>query len=65
MELLTRLWKEGNVGHLVKTVLAQTTIWGEDLNAIPGLRDRVVYYINRIDEVGMLNTVSSLLDSEK
>ena len=65
MELLTRLWKEGNVGHLVKTVLAQTTIWGEDLNAIPGLRDRVVYYINRIDEVGMLNTVSGLLDSEK
>jgi tagaturonate reductase len=53
------------VENLVKTVLAQTSIWGEDLNAIPGLKDRVVYYINRINEVGMLDTVKELLDSDK
>ena len=65
MELLSKLWKEGDVDNLVKTVLAQTSIWGEDLNAIPGLKDRVVYYINRINEVGMLDTVKELLDSDK
>ena len=65
MELLSKLWKEGDVENLVKTVLAQTSIWGEDLNAIPGLQDRVVYYINRINEVGMLDTVKELLDSDK
>lgn len=65
MELLSKLWKEGSVENLVKTVLAETSIWGEDLNAIPGLADRVVYYIKRIDEVGMLNTVSELLDANK
>lgn len=65
MELLSKLWKECDVENLVKTVLAQTSIWGEDLNAIPGLKDRVVYYINRINEVGMLDTVKELLDSDK
>ena len=65
MELLSKLWKEDDVENLVKTVLAQTSIWGEDLNAIPGLKDRVVYYINRINEVGMLDTVKELLDSDK
>lgn len=65
MELLSKLWKEGDVENLVKTVLAQTSIWGEDLNAIPGLKDCVVYYINRINEVGMLDTVKELLDSDK
>lgn len=65
IELLSKLWKEGDVENLVKTVLAQTSIWGEDLNAIPGLKDRVVYYINRINEVGMLDTVKELLDSDK
>lgn len=65
MELLSKLWKEGDVENLVKTVLAQTSIWGEDLNAIPGLKERVVYYINRINEVGMLDTVKELLDSDK
>ena len=34
MEMLTRLWNEGSVENLVKTVLADTSIWGEDLNAI-------------------------------
>lgn len=65
IELLSKLWKEGDVENLVKTVLAQTSIWGEDFNAIPGLKDRVVYYINRINEVGMLDTVKELLDSDK
>ena len=60
MEMLTRLWNEGSVENLVKTVLADTSIWGEDLNAIQGLADRVVYYINKIHSEGMLQTVKGL-----
>lgn len=61
MEMLTRLWNEGSVENLVKTVLADTSIWGEDLNAIQGLADRVVYYINKIHSEGMLQTVKGLV----
>ena len=36
MAMLTSLWNDGSVENLVKTVLADTSIWGEDLNTIPG-----------------------------
>ena len=34
MAMLTSLWNDGSVENLVKTVLADTSIWGEDLNTI-------------------------------
>ena len=52
----------GSVENLVKTVLADTSIWGEDLNTIPGLADRVIYYINKIQSEEMLQTVKDLVD---
>ncbi len=60
-ELLSALWQDGNVEKLVKTVLGSDSIWHEDLNAIPGLTARVIYYINQIQQAGMLQTVESLL----
>ncbi len=63
MALLSKLWQEGDVERLVKTVLGDMAIWQEDLNAIPGLTDRVVYYIQRIEQVGMPETVKGLLDT--
>lgn len=62
MTLLTKLWNEGSVENLVKTVLATDSIWGEDLNAVPGLTERVSYYINCIENKGMLQTVKELID---
>lgn len=62
MTLLAKLWNEGSVENLVKTVLATDSIWGEDLNAVPGLTERVSYYINCIENKGMLQTVKELID---
>lgn len=62
MEMLTKLWNEDSVENLVKTVFAAKSIWGEDLNTIPGLAERVVYYINKIQNEGMLETVKELVD---
>ena len=61
MAMLTSLWNDGSVENLVKTVLADTSIWGEDLNTISGLADRVIYYINKIQSEGMLQTVKDLV----
>ncbi len=61
-ELLSTLWQEGDVEKLVKTVLGSTSIWQEDLNAIPGLGVRIIYYIKQIQQTGMLQTVKGLLD---
>lgn len=62
MSMLTQLWDEGSVENLVKRVLATTSIWGEDLNAIPGFADRVIYYVDKILSVGMIECVKELVE---
>ena len=59
--LLTQLWSEGSVENLVERVLGTTSIWGEDLNSIPLLAERVAYYIDKIQNQGMLQTVKELV----
>ncbi|MBQ2415968.1 MAG: tagaturonate reductase [Alistipes sp.] len=61
MALLTQLWSEGSVENLVERVLGTTSIWGEDLNSIPLLAERVAYYIDKIQNQGMLQTVKELV----
>ncbi|MBQ1957786.1 MAG: tagaturonate reductase [Alistipes sp.] len=61
MTLLTQLWSEGSVENLVERVLGTTSIWGEDLNSIPLLAERVAYYIDKIQNQGMLQTVKELV----
>ena len=61
MSLLTQLWSEGSVENLVERVLGTTSIWGEDLNSIPLLAERVAYYIDKIQNQGMLQTVKELV----
>lgn len=62
MSMLTQLWNEGSVENLVKRVLSTTSIWGEDLNAIPGFADRVIYYVDKILSVGMIECVKELVE---
>lgn len=62
MSMLTQLWNEGSVENLVKSVLSTTSIWGEDLNAIPGFADRVIYYVDKILSVGMIECVKELVE---
>jgi len=42
-------------------VLGATSIWGEDLNNIPGLNVLVKKDLDMIQEKGMLETVKSIL----
>ena len=37
LQLLQDLWATGSTGQVAEGVLAATSIWGEDLNRIPGL----------------------------
>lgn len=45
-------------------VLAITDIWGEDLNEIPGLTDRVTYYLDAIRRNGMREVVKEMLNEK-
>ena len=61
MALLSQLWSEGSVENLVERVLGTTSIWGEDLNSIPLLAERVAYYIDKIQNQGMLQTIKEFV----
>ena len=61
MALLKELWATGDTRKVAEGVLAEESIWKSDLNAIPGLTDLVVQYLDSIQSVGMLETVKSIL----
>jgi tagaturonate reductase len=42
-------------------VLGAQFIWGEDLNAVAGLTQKVTGYLDSIQQKGMLETVKSVL----
>lgn len=61
MQLLKDLWATGSTRTIAEKVLAEKSIWNEDLNAIPGLTERVIYYLDKIQEKGMLETVKEIV----
>ena len=61
MQLLKDLWATGDMRKIATGVLAEQSIWHEDLNAIPGLTDMVVGFFEQIQKEGMLKTVESIL----
>ena len=61
MELLKELWATGDVAKVARGVLADEFIWGEDLNAIPGLTDLLCKDLALIQEKGMREAVKSIL----
>jgi tagaturonate reductase len=62
IELLNTLWATGSARKVAEGVLAATSVWGEDLNEIPGLAGLVEKYLHDIREKGMIETVKSVLD---
>ncbi|MDR3140764.1 MAG: tagaturonate reductase [Tannerellaceae bacterium] len=62
VNLLKSLWATGDTEKVAKGVLAATSIWGEDLNKIPGLTAAVKADLDSIQEKGMLETVSKLIE---
>ena len=61
MELLKNLWATGDVRKVAQGVLADDFIWGEDLNAIPGLTDLLAADLAIIQAEGMRAAVKSIL----
>ncbi|MBQ2172156.1 MAG: tagaturonate reductase [Bacteroidales bacterium] len=61
MQLLKDLWATGDVTAVAKGVLADNFIWGEDLNAIPGLTDLLTKDLALIQEKGMREAVKSII----
>ena len=61
MQLLKDLWATGDTQKVTEGVLAATSIWGEDLNNIPGLTAAVKADLDSIQEKGMLETVKVIL----
>lgn len=61
IELVQNLWASQDVKKVAEGVLSATTIWGEDLNAIPGLTALVTDYLKAIDEKGMIEVVKEVI----
>ncbi|MCQ2163812.1 MAG: tagaturonate reductase [Bacteroidales bacterium] len=62
MQLLKDLWATGDVRKVAEGVLgASDLIWGEDLNAIPGLTDILASDLAVIQESGMRMAVQAIL----
>ncbi len=61
IELLQTLWATGSTRKVAEGVLGAEFIWGENLNAIPGLSAQVTSYLDAIREKGMLNVVKEII----
>ncbi|MBR6002060.1 MAG: tagaturonate reductase, partial [Bacteroidales bacterium] len=60
--LLADLWATGDIDAVAKGVLGAEFIWGEDLNAIPGLTALLASDLKLIAASGMRAAVKSILD---
>ena len=61
IELLRNLWATGDVRKVAEGVLADEFIWGEDLNAVPGLTDLLTADLALIQAEGMRAAVRSVI----
>ena len=61
MDLLKELWAGGDTAAVAKGVLAADFIWGEDLNAVPGLTDMLAADLALIQAEGMRKAVESII----
>ncbi len=59
--LLKNLWETGCVRKVAEGVLGAEFIWGENLNAIPGLTDLLTEKLDLIQKEGMRAAVRSIL----
>ncbi len=62
VQMLQDLWNEGDIRKLAEGVLAAENIWHENLNStVPGLTDMLTDFLNRIQSMGMLEAVKTIL----
>ena len=61
VDLLKILWSLNDIETVGKGVLAAEFIWSENLNNIPGLTEKLVFYLNLIQEFGMKEAIRSIV----
>ncbi|MBP1676300.1 MAG: altronate oxidoreductase [Bacteroidetes bacterium] len=61
LDLLTGLWATGDVAKVAEGVLAAEFIWGENLNKLAGLTEKLTAYLTLIQEKGMRETVKTVI----
>lgn len=61
IQLLQDLWATGSMEKIAEGVLGATSIWGENLNEIPGLTSLLAEYLQAISRKGMLNVVNEII----
>lgn len=61
MQLLKDLWATNDTKQVAEGVLAAENIWHENLNNIPGLTELVIADLNKIQQMGMLEAVKTIL----
>lgn len=59
LELVAALWQTGDPDQVAQGILADQTLWGEDLNLIPGLTQLLAQDMRSILENGMLETLKA------
>lgn len=60
VQLLQQLWVTGSTQTVAEGVLGAVSIWGEDLNRIPGLTAMLQSFLEEIQAKGMLETVKGI-----
>lgn len=58
------LWDGRPLKEVAQGVLVMESVWNENLNAIPGLTEKLTCYLEGIADKGMLNVVSSLINQD-
>lgn len=61
MELLQELWANGSTRQVAEGVLGAQFIWNENLNSIPGLTNKIVVYLDAIQQEGMKTVVERIV----
>ena len=61
VELLKNLWATGDVRKVAEGVLSAEFIWGEDLNAVPGLTDLLTADLDLVQKEGMRAAVKTVI----
>lgn len=70
LEFFSKTWtlfdnSKESAYEVAKQALANSSIWGQDLNAVPGLTDKVAGYLWQIDSEGMQTTMDKLVEAGK
>lgn len=61
VNLMKVLWATHSTRTVAENILCVDQIWGEDLNNIPGLTDRITYYLDAIRTKGMREVVKEVI----